>query len=288
MSGKKTMTVISLFLARLIIATVVIALFFVLTQDFQIMPSFTSSLFTKSERDPASLPAGIKSTFVNTPDNKRIEVWSLSADDDPEKRPQVVLFLHGNGDTNESGYFVMRAFQKLGFTTYSFDYRGSGRSTGWPSEKGIYTDSETVWSFMLEQEDIDARDVIILGSSLGTGPGSYLASKFNPKVLILLSPNTSIPDVVRGMPGLRYLARFLWWELPTKRYVSELENTCVIAAHGKRDTVIPYHHSPIIEKAYSGQKQFHMITSEKAGHNDLLAHTFETIVGRLEDCLQEH
>jgi len=280
------MTVITLFLTRLILATIFVSLFFVLTQDFQIMPSFTSSLFKKSERDPNSLPDGVKSTFITTPDNKRIEVWSLSAEQFSEEPPKILLFLHGNGETNDSGYFVMRAFQKLGFTSYSFDYRGSGHSTGWPSEKGIYTDSESVWEHMLKQENATADDVIILGASLGSAPGSYLAAKYNPAVLILLSPNTSIPDVVRGMPVLRYLARFLWWDLPTKRYVSELQDTCIIAAHGKRDTVIPFHHTPAIEKAYSGRKPFHMITSEKAGHNDLLAHTFETIVGKLDDCLK--
>jgi len=281
------MAAITLFFTRLLLAAIFVSLFFVLTQDFQIMPSFTSSLLKKSERDPASLPDGVKSSFITTPDNKRIEVWSLAAEQNSEKHPQVVLFLHGNGETNDSGYFVMRAFQKLGFTSYSFDYRGSGHSTGWPSEKGIYTDSESVWEYMLKQENISAENVIVLGASLGSAPGSYLAAKYNPAVLVLLSPYTSIPDIVKDMPVLRYLARFLWWNLPTKRYVSELQHTCVIAAHGKRDTVIPYHHTPAIKKAYSGKKPFHLIASAKAGHNDLLAHTFETIVGKLDDCLKQ-
>ena len=49
--------------------------------------------------------------------------------------------------------------------------------------------------------DVPLDKIIIMGRSLGSGPATYLASKFHVKMLVLISAFTSIKDLVRDMLG---------------------------------------------------------------------------------------
>jgi hypothetical protein len=48
---------------------------------------------------------------------------------------------------------------------------------------------------------LEERDVLLFGRSMGSGPATYLASKYSPGALILMSPYTSIRNVVRSKVG---------------------------------------------------------------------------------------
>jgi fermentation-respiration switch protein FrsA (DUF1100 family) len=47
----------------------------------------------------------------------------------------------------------------------------------------------------------DAKDVILFGRSMGSGPACYISSICKPAALILLSPYTSLKDVVKSLLG---------------------------------------------------------------------------------------
>ena len=40
-------------------------------------------------------------------------------------------------------------------------------------------------------------DIILSGRSIGSGPACFLAEKFNPAALVLVSANTSIKDIAK-------------------------------------------------------------------------------------------
>jgi hypothetical protein len=48
---------------------------------------------------------------------------------------------------------------------------------------------------------IPESSIILFGRSIGTGPAAYLASKKNPCALLLMSPFTSIRDIVKESAG---------------------------------------------------------------------------------------
>jgi fermentation-respiration switch protein FrsA (DUF1100 family) len=266
------------FLLRALVATLVVAAVMVGTQDIQMFPSI--SFWNISS---AAIPKDVEVKMLLTPDGKRIETWIVRPPEQ-QRRGTVVLLNHGNAETNRGVYSIQKALSAHGVTSYSYDYRGTGGSSGWPSEKGIYLDAETVWNHMLESEGISASDAVIWGSSMGSGPAAYLAAKFNPSAIVFLSPYTSIPDLVRGMFLYRYLAGFLWWNFPVKDYVSKLTTTCLVIAHGKKDDIIPYQHGLDIKEAYRGSGKLFFINSDESGHNDLISRTFSKIVDVLSQC----
>ena len=258
---------------RICIATLIVVAVIVLTQDIQIFPGAAEGLLLSTKRDPATVPPGAESRFVKTSDGENLEVWYLPAKvrnvlaSDGKELAAIVF--HGNAGTVESFYSYQQWFQALGISSFGFDYRGYGKSSGWPSEEGLYRDGEAVWQFAQQKTGLGPEKFVFLGISIGTGLAARAARDHPPAALLLLAAYTSMPDVVRSKPYIRFLAPLLWYHLPTAEYLKELRATCVVAAHGKRDDTIPFSHLAGIKAASSDSSRFAEIVSDRAGHNDL-------------------
>ena len=264
---------------RLVVATLGFSLFFILTQELQIFPGLVQSLILQGKNHP---PRGIDVLTITSQDGTNVVVWHMKS---PEAGKRVAILFHGNADNVASFVPLQRWLASAGIGSYSVEYRGySGRGSGWPSERGLYEDGEAAFELARREEGIDAKDMIVLGSSIGTGIASHVAATFNPKALILLSPYTSLTEMVREMPLFGYLSPFLWYEFPSLKNIAKLRDTCVIAAHGHRDTVIPFQHSLRLRDAYRGASSFQLLESEQAGHYGILGYTDSQILTALSDC----
>ena len=72
---------------------------------------------------------------------------------------------------------------------------------GGPSEEKILRDAELVYNFVQDVVKLSERDIFVMGRSLGSGPSTHLAAKFNPGCLILMSPYTSLKSVASDKVG---------------------------------------------------------------------------------------
>jgi pimeloyl-ACP methyl ester carboxylesterase len=252
------------FSKRLLIATLTVALFFVLTQDIQIFPGILSGYFFRQ----GTLPSGTTEFNLTTTDGERILVWKR--DSNLPRRKEVILFLHGNAESLSSSKHLQRWLASQGYTNYALEYRGYSGTTGFPSESGIYRDGEAAIEFILNKESVSGNDIIVMGNSIGTGPASYIAHKYKVRGLVLLAPYSSLKTLVEEMPVLGYLSPFLKYKFPTEEFIAGLKETCVVVAHGKKDDIIPYAHSVRLQSVYQGTGKFSLLLSEKAGHNNIL------------------
>lgn len=88
-----------------------------------------------------------------------------------------------------------------GSNVLSVDYRGFGRSTGAPSEDGLYLDAEACVRYLNERNDIDTNKIVIFGHSLGGGVAIHVAAKLQMEsryklaAVIVENTFTSIMDV---------------------------------------------------------------------------------------------
>ena len=238
-------------------------LFIVLTQNLQVFPGALLSLPIKISRPKP--PRGVESIFIRA-GRRELDVWRMPPAAG-EVRPRAAVVFHGNGGWLKHFVFPQLWFSALGITSYGFDYRGFGRSSGWPSEQGIYQDGEAVCRYVLEREGLTPEQLIILGISVGGAPAARAASRLDPKLLVLVAAFTSLPDVVRAKPFFRLFSRFLWYTLPTSSYIKALRSANLLIAHGENDRIIPPSHSRELEKAYRGTGAVRRITAPAAGHN---------------------
>jgi hypothetical protein len=260
----------------------------ILSQDLQIFPGAWHPAI--SNRINKAARAVVESSFVSTSDGETLELWSLPAKEGSSAGKKIAIIFHGNGDIVDDYFPIQKWFSERGYRAYSFDYRGYGRSSGWPSEDGLYRDAEGIWaSVKKDNPDLDLPDkdrqteVLLVGVSIGTGIAAYLASKVSPDTLLLYSPYSSIPEVVGDRKVIGYLRPFLFYEIPTAEYVSTLVDTCLLVIHGDKDRVIGVRHSKLVHDAYVGSYSKLRIV-EGAGHNNVFSRSQAFVENALKEC----
>lgn len=253
----------------------------VLTQDIQVYPGAWNALISSTDDSYYEPPPGVESTFIETADGERLEVWRVEP---AQPIDALGIVLHGNGGSLRAHFSLQKWLSEVGVTNYAVDYRGFGRSTGWPSEPGIYEDSRTTLSYARLNEATPARDLVIVGSSLGTGPAAKLALDSGAAALVLISPYTSLVDVVRENTSFSLLAPFLWSKFPAADFVRDLQDTCLVVAHGKRDSVIPFSQGETVVRRFGGRRSV-FIADDQGDHNDTFHRMRHELSAALMSCL---
>lgn len=62
-------------------------------------------------------------------------------------------------------------------------------------------DAEYVYNYLTKRLGYNENRIIVFGRSIGSGPATYLASKYKPACLTLMSPFTSLKAAVRDYIG---------------------------------------------------------------------------------------
>lgn len=199
--------------------------------------------------------------FLKTEDNATINALHFKA----ENAKGVVLYFHGNaGDLSRWGtiteYFVEKDYDVL-----VMDYRTYGKSVGKLSEDAMYKDAQYCYDYLLKHYTED--QITLYGRSLGTGIASYLASKNQPKQLILETPYFSILDVAKHRFPVLPVKQLLKYQFPTYQYLPKA-NCPILIIHGTEDTVVPYTSGKKLTELNIEELDF--ITVEGGGHNNLI------------------
>lgn len=215
-----------------------------------------------------------------SPDGERLDAWFVP---NPEARASV-LILHGNAGNISHRLDTIAMFHRLGCNILIFDYRGYGRSTGMPSEPGLYRDAQTAWDYLVRQRGIPPERIILFGESLGGAVAAWLAARERPGALVLSSAFISVPELAADLyPWLpvKWLARLRY---DTRAAMAEI-NCPVLIAHSPDDEIVPFRHGQALFTAAAEPKAFLRLTG---GHNDGFIFMRLDWVEVLADFLRRH
>ena len=178
---------------------------------------------------------------------------------------KIFLYFHGNAEdifnaTNNVG--VINA--TLPFNTICMEYPGYSIYYEEKSAETIESDSLALFDFLTNECQVNNKDIVICGRSIGTGPATYLASQRKPGALILISPIKSIKDTVKNLIGpMQYFIRDRF-----NNYERISGVTCpLLIIHGQKDSLIPYEDSIKLSERTSGP--YELILPENMNHNDV-------------------
>ena len=209
---------------------------------------------------PADWGLGYEDVTLDTADNVRLHGWYIP---NPQSE-QVLLFFHGNAGNISHRRDSIELFHRLGLNIFIIDYRGYGKSEGTiSSQNQIFKDVQTVYENLKSRYNEDK--IIVLGYSIGTGIATKLASKNNPKLLILQAPYYSMVDMMKRYYPI--IPTFLLkYKFETNIYIKDCKVPIVIF-HGNRDTVIPYESSRKIKELIKDAGT--LIIMHGQGHNGM-------------------
>lgn len=209
---------------------------------------------------PSDIGLDFEDVKLATPDNETLHGWYVPAADSAG----VVLFFHGNAGNISHRLDSIAIFHELGLDVLIIDYRGYGRSSGSPTERGTYTDAQTAWDYLVEGRGIAPGKIVVFGRSLGGAVAAWLAARTLPAAVILESCFTSGPDMAaRLYPFLpaRLITRLKY---PVKDYVEHITRPLLVV-HSKQDEIIPFDMGEAIFAAARGRKEMLVLSGDHNG-----------------------
>lgn len=159
-----------------------------------------------------------KELTINTTDGYKLNGVLVKSD----SSRGLILFLHGSGG-NINKYFIHNRdsiYTDLGYDIFLLDYRGYGKSEGKINNEKQFTDDlDCVYSLMKNM--YEEEDIVMIGFSLGTFAASYLASKNNPKLLVMESAFFSGEELNKKRFFFLPVSLLSKYKLETYKYVKD-------------------------------------------------------------------
>lgn len=214
------------------------------------------------ERDWAGISGlPLEDVWFQTEDGTTLFGWYVQA----SPAAPVLLWCHGNAGNIIHRLENLAELYRLGLSVFIFDYRGYGRSSGTPSEEGLYRDALAAYGYLVNQRGIRPERLVLFGRSLGASVAGELASRKPAAGLILESPFPSIAAMAR----VHYLGLPMHWFVSGRFPLAErLAHVTipVLVVHGDRDEIVPIELGRQVYDAAREPKSFYVI--EGADHNN--------------------
>ena len=215
------------------------------------------------ERNWASL-SGLPLEEVWLPVDEFVTVFGWFVDAGPTK--PVLLWCHGNAGNISHRLDNIRELYRRGLSVFIFDYRGYGRSTGSPSEPGMYQDALAWYDYVLNQRGIASSRIVVFGRSLGACVAGEVAS-LRPSAGVILEG--AFPSI-QAMSDHHYLGLPARWlmnvEFNLVEKIAKLQRPLLVI-HGEKDSIVPVALGRQVFDAAHEPKQWYVVPG--ADHNDV-------------------
>lgn len=176
----------------------------------------------------------------------------------------VVFYLKGNSKSIKGWGKFAKDFLSNGYDFFMMDYRGFGKSKGRRNQAVLFNDSQKMYDWL--KNKYAENTIVLYGRSLGSGIAAYIASKNQPRLLILDSPYLSFYHNIHRFLFFTPLKWLLRYDIRTDEYLSKVSSPIHII-HGDKDRLIPFIQSMSLKKLYPDKINLYKIKG--AGHNNL-------------------
>jgi hypothetical protein len=180
---------------------------------------------------------------LHTPDGHRVAaIFGIGLSDEFQlargPRP-TILYLYGNGDYIKTSLGPFNEFRQLGANVMIPEFIGYPMSGGKPSEAGFYATAEAAYQYLLERPEVDPKQIVIVGRSLGCGPAIDLASRKPVEGLATFSAFTTMDEMARKIMPWFPTGLFLHSHFNNLQKISAVKCP-IFLAHGTDDDFVPF------------------------------------------------
>jgi len=187
----------------------------------------------------------------------------------------TILFFHGNGEIVSDYNDIGPIYTNLGINFLVVDYRGYGKSTGYPTVTGMMADAHKIFEFVrnwLNKNDYTGP-IFIMGRSLGSASALELAENYQEHIngLIIESgfahaiPLLQLLGVDTDSLGISENKGF--------NNIDKIKSFTkpVLIIHAEFDHIIPYSDGEALFKASPALKK-KLVKIPGANHNTIFVH----------------
>ncbi len=208
--------------------------------------------------------------WFETLDGEELYGWYCHA----EKPIASALYCHGNTGNLSNTAHVIPHLMNAGISVLLFDYRGFGRSSGYPSLDGVVSDGVCAAKF---HDKIRPKHLpsIIYGYSLGGAIAAQVIRRHPFDGMILQSTFTSLPDIAKASFPRVPLYLVAGNLFDTVKVLRKLQVPLMLI-HGSEDETCPKWMAERLRAACASRSTVVMI--EGGMHKDLYVRDSDSIV----------
>lgn len=176
----------------------------------------------------------------------------------------LVFFVHGNAGNLATWTTGVDFYRSINYDLFIFDFRGYGKSSGHiDSEEQLFADVRAAWDAIAPS--YRGKPVVIYGRSLGTALAARLARDVAPRLLVLVTPFTSLAAIARREYPLapEWLLKY---PLRTDAVIADVRSP-ILFVHGTNDPLTPITESERLRMLARAPTELLVIAG--AGHDDI-------------------
>jgi hypothetical protein len=176
----------------------------------------------------------------------------------------LVFFIHGNAGNLATWTTGLDFYRRINYDLFIFDFRGYGKSTGRiDSEAQLGADVRAAWDAIAPA--YRDQPIVIYGRSLGAALAARLARDVNPRLLVLVTPFTSLAAI--GRREYPFAPEWLLkYPLRTDALIGDIRSP-ILFVHGTNDPLIPLAESERLRQLARAPTE--LLAVAGAGHNDI-------------------
>ena len=210
---------------------------------------------------PEILPAGVREVYIRTADDIRLQCFFIPR----RSSPGIIIYFHGNAGNIYERLPELVNLSKTDISVLGVGYRGYGKSTGKPSEKGIYLDGRAAIKYAMEELGYARDEIFLCGRSIGSVVALELTRNNKFAGVILVTPLTSGQEILRAH-GYGPISLLVGDVIDNMKKLPDI--FCpVLIIHGDKDEVVPWVMGQKIYSQLNVSKK--MVTISGGHHSDL-------------------
>jgi len=222
----------------------------------------------------------VSEVYIDTADNLRLQSFfiynSLSSG--------IVIYFHGNAGNIYERISELVNLSKAGVSVLGIGYRGYGKSTGKPSERGIYLDGQAALKYAKEKLNYQKDRIFLCGRSIGSVVALEMARNKNYAGIILVTPLTSGREILKAH-NYGPISLLVGDVIDNMKKVPDISSP-VLIIHGDKDEVVPWAMGEKIFSALKNSKQ--IVTISGGRHSDLEFVNPALYYGSIEKFISTH
>ena len=178
-----------------------------------------------------------------------------------ELMEDAVIYFGGNSESValSAGAYSVTLPDK---TIYMVNYRGYGGSEGQPTEENLFNDAVSIFDVISENH----KNISVIGRSLGSGVGNWLATQRPVDKLVLITPYDSILELARSTYPIFPVSLLMKDKFNSVEYAASI-NVPVLAILAENDNLIPAENSHRLIAAFNHDVEVSVIPG--AIHNNV-------------------
>jgi esterase/lipase len=173
----------------------------------------------------------------------------ISKDTVQEKLPLVIYF---GGNAEEVSHLSEYKTYFQNTVMALINYRSFGLSRGVISEQTMFSDALEVYDKLINNPEVDANNVIVIGRSIGTGVATYLSSQRKTNGTVLITPYENMIDVAFEKYPFVPISILIKNRFESDKYAPSISSP-MLALISKNDQIIPKHHAYKLVESWKGK-----------------------------------